>query len=86
MRLQHVLELVLGGLMKLMSLPKIFRCFEVGMKTVKFSNGNILTIHDSGGHRIFNMIKPNEPAMRVVGYGYVFNKNMVYRKAIPQSR
>lgn len=56
------------------------------MHTVKFSNGNILTIHESGGHRIFNMIKPNEPAMRVVGHSYVFNKNMVYRKAIEQSR
>ena len=56
------------------------------MHTVKFTNGNILTIHDSGGHLIFNIVKPNEPAMRVVGHSYVFNKNMVYRKAIQQSR
>lgn len=53
------------------------------MKTVKFTNGNILTIHESGGHRIFNMIKTNEPVMKIVGHSYVFNKNMVYRQAIP---
>ena len=45
-----------------------------------------ISIHESGGHRIFNTIKPNEPAMRVVGHSYVFNKNMVYRKAIQQIR
>jgi hypothetical protein len=56
------------------------------MHTVKFTNGNILTIHESGGNLIFNIVKPNEPAMRVVGHSYVFNKNMVYRKAIQQSR
>lgn len=56
------------------------------MKTVKFSNGNILTIHESGGHRIFNMIKTNEPTIQIVGHSYVFNKNMIYRQAVPHSR
>lgn len=43
------------------------------MKTVKFTNGNVLTIHESGGHRIFNMIKTNEPHMQVIGNAYIFD-------------
>lgn len=46
---------------------------------VKFSNGNTLTIEESGGHKIYNLTKANMPKVSVVGHGYVFATNMVYR-------
>lgn len=46
---------------------------------VKFSNGNLLTIEESGGHKIFKLTKANMPKVSVVGHGYVFATNMVHR-------
>ena len=52
------------------------------MVTVKFSNGNTLEIHHSGGYRIVNLIKANVPLMWLVGHGYQFAKKMVYREVL----
>lgn len=52
------------------------------MLTVKCTNGNVLTMHRSGGYKIWNLTRANTPAMQTSGYGYVFAKNMVYREAI----
>ena len=36
---------------------------------VKFSNGNLLTIEESGGHKIFKLTKANMRKVSVVGHG-----------------
>lgn len=46
---------------------------------VKFSNGNQLNIKESGGHKIYNLTKANMPKVSVIGHGYVFATNIVYR-------
>ncbi len=51
----------------------------MSLHTVKFSNGNILTIEDEAGYRLFKITKLNKPKTWIEKGCYKFAKNLVYR-------
>lgn len=46
---------------------------------VKFSNGNILTIKDEAGYRLFKITKANTPTLWIENHCYKFSTDLVYR-------
>lgn len=46
---------------------------------VKFSNGNILTIEEEAGYRLFRITKANTPTLLIEKGCYKFAQDLVYR-------